>query len=62
MKYISLGADIVDVGRPALYGLIVNGKKGVENVFKILQEELFISMIILEIKILDRLRAIMKKM
>ncbi len=44
IKYLSLGADIVGVGRPALYGLMANGKKGVENIFKILQEELFISM------------------
>lgn len=45
MKYISLGADIVGVGRPALYGLISYGQKGVNRIFEILSEELKISMI-----------------
>ena len=44
MKYISLGADMVGIGRPALYGLIANGKKGVNSIINIFHEELKISM------------------
>ena len=40
-----LGANYVGIGRPAIFGLIVNGHKGVENIFKILENELFTSMI-----------------
>ena len=45
VKYLSLGADMVGIGRPALYGLVANGQDGVENIFNILLEELRISMI-----------------
>ena len=39
-KAIALGAREVLIGRPALYGLAVNGKAGLEHVLSILDEEL----------------------
>ena len=45
LKYLCLGADIVGVGRPAIYGLTVNGYKGVENIFNILESEFRTAMI-----------------
>ena len=45
LKYLLLGADYVGVGRAALYGLISSGHKNVNNVFNILNEELYASMI-----------------
>ena len=38
-KYLSMGANYVGIGRPAIYGLIVNGSIGVSKIFKILNEE-----------------------
>jgi isopentenyl diphosphate isomerase/L-lactate dehydrogenase-like FMN-dependent dehydrogenase len=40
LKALALGARAVFVGRPALYGLIVNGQEGVEHVLDILRAEL----------------------
>ncbi len=45
MKYLCMGADLVAVGRPAIYGLSVNGNKGVSQVFDILKKELLVAMI-----------------
>ena len=45
MKYLCLGADLVAIGRPAIYGLSINGSKGVSQIFDILQKELFVAMI-----------------
>ncbi len=45
IKYLSLGADFVGIGRPAMYGLICGGKHGVKNIFKILNSELETAMI-----------------
>lgn len=39
VKYLCLGADLVAIGRPILYGLIVNGHKGVNNIIDILNNE-----------------------
>lgn len=39
LKALALGAKMVFVGRPALWGLTCDGQKGVENVLKILQNE-----------------------
>ncbi|XP_062554337.1 uncharacterized protein LOC134219579 [Armigeres subalbatus] len=39
-KAIALGAKLVMIGRPALWGLAVNGQQGVERVLDILKEEL----------------------
>ena len=45
IRYLSLGADLVGIGITALYGLMANGKSGIENVINILDQELKISMI-----------------
>lgn len=45
IKYLCLGADFVGVGRPAIYGLICNGHKGVAKIFDILNQELYTAMI-----------------
>ena len=45
IKYLSLGADFVGIGRPAMYGLICGGHKGVEKIFEILKGELKTAMI-----------------
>jgi len=45
IKYLCLGADYVGVGRPAMYGLICDGHKGVEKIFNILNQELYTAMI-----------------
>ncbi|XP_065086043.1 uncharacterized protein LOC135708032 [Ochlerotatus camptorhynchus] len=39
-KALALGAKMVMVGRPALWGLAVNGQQGVEHVLDILKDEL----------------------
>jgi (S)-2-hydroxy-acid oxidase len=43
-KALALGAKMVFIGRPAIYGLAVNGQKGVEDVIGILKKELDIAM------------------
>lgn len=40
VKYLCLGADFVGIGRPAMFGLIIDGQKGVQKIFDILYEEL----------------------
>ena len=45
LKYLCLGANIVGIGRPAIYGLTINGYKGVKQVFDILESEFRSSMI-----------------
>lgn len=45
-KAIALGAKLVLLGRPILYGLAVNGQRGVEDIFNILKSELDIAMAI----------------
>lgn len=40
VKALALGADAVCIGRPALWGLAVNGSAGVTAVFDLLREEL----------------------
>ena len=44
IKYLCLGADFVGIGRPAIFGLIIGGQKGVQKIFDILNEELKTSM------------------
>lgn len=39
-KALALGAKCVFIGRPVLYGLAVNGQKGVEHILDILKREL----------------------
>jgi (S)-2-hydroxy-acid oxidase len=43
-KALALGAKMVFIGRPAIWGLAVNGQEGVEEVIKILKRELDIAM------------------
>src|SRR6185295_4423931 len=40
VKALALGARAVLIGRPYVYGLIVDGQRGVQNVLEILQQEL----------------------
>ena len=40
-----LGADVVGIGRPAIYGLTLNGYKGVNEIFQILESEFRSAMI-----------------
>ena len=44
IKYLCLGADLVAIGRPVIYGLMYDGSKGVEKVINILESELKTSM------------------
>jgi isopentenyl diphosphate isomerase/L-lactate dehydrogenase-like FMN-dependent dehydrogenase len=39
-KAIALGADVVFIGRPVLWGLAVGGQQGVEKVIELMNEEL----------------------
>ena len=45
IKYLCLGADLVGIGRPAIFGLFLNGKNGVNNIFEILKKEFYSSCI-----------------
>jgi isopentenyl diphosphate isomerase/L-lactate dehydrogenase-like FMN-dependent dehydrogenase len=45
LKAIALGADLVWIGRPVLWALSCEGQTGVENVIRILNEELKEAMI-----------------
>ena len=45
LKAIGLGADIVGLGRLAIYGLIAGGKIGVQHMLLLLREELETAMI-----------------
>ena len=45
-KALALGARAVFVGRPALWGLAVDGPEGVRRVIEILREELELAMIL----------------
>ena len=40
LKALALGADVVMVGRPIIYGLACGGQSGVERVLDILNDEL----------------------
>jgi 4-hydroxymandelate oxidase len=44
LKGIALGADLVAIGRPALWGLAVDGAEGVERVIGLLRDELSLAM------------------
>lgn len=43
-KALALGAKLVFIGRASLWGLTVNGQKGVEDVFRIIKHELEVTM------------------
>jgi 4-hydroxymandelate oxidase len=44
LKGLALGADLVAIGRPALWGLAVDGADGVQHVIELLRDELSLSM------------------
>ena len=44
LKALALGAKAVFVGRPVLWGLAYNGSKGVEQVLRMLKDELILAM------------------
>lgn len=44
IKYMCLGANYVGIGRPAIYGLICEGSRGVSNIFNILEQEMISAM------------------
>lgn len=44
LKGLALGADLVAVGRPVLWGLAVDGAEGVQRVIEILRDELSLAM------------------
>lgn len=44
LKALALGAKMVFMGRPALWGLAVGGQKGVETILSIVKHELDIAM------------------
>ena len=44
LKGLALGADLVAIGRPALWGLAVDGADGVERVIGLLRDELSLAM------------------
>ena len=44
LKALAIGADLVAVGRPALWGLAVDGAGGVQRVIEILRDELSLAM------------------
>ncbi|MGH2428074.1 MAG: alpha-hydroxy acid oxidase [Candidatus Limnocylindria bacterium] len=44
LKALALGADLVAVGRPVIWGLAVNGAPGVEHVLALLRDELSLAM------------------
>ena len=44
IKYLCLGANLVGIGRPVIYGLICNGSEGVSSILSILKSELITAM------------------
>ena len=44
LKALALGADLVAIGRPQLWGLAVDGEDGVRRVLELLREELSLAM------------------
>jgi 4-hydroxymandelate oxidase len=44
LKGLALGADLVAIGRPALWGLAVDGADGVQHVIEVLRAELSLAM------------------
>lgn len=55
-KALASGADVVAIGRPALYGLILGGAEGVSNVFQHLNKELSTAMVLSGSKNIDAVK------
>ena len=57
LKALALGADLVAVGRPVLWGLAVDGADGVHNVMAMLRAELALAMALSGCRTLDEITA-----
>jgi 4-hydroxymandelate oxidase len=57
LKGLALGADLVAVGRPVLWGLAVDGADGVRRVIEILRDELSLSMALAGCRTLEEITA-----
>jgi 4-hydroxymandelate oxidase len=55
LKALALGADLVAVGRPVLWGLAVDGASGVQRVLEILRDELSLAMALSACRTLDEI-------
>ena len=55
LKALALGADLVAIGRPVLWGLAVDGADGVQHVVEILRDELSVSMALTGCRSLDEI-------
>ena len=55
LKGLALGANLVAVGRPALWGLAVGGADGVQRVLEILRDELSLAMALSGCRALDEI-------
>jgi 4-hydroxymandelate oxidase len=57
LKGIALGADLVGVGRPTLWGLAVDGADGVQRVLELLRDELLLAMALTGCRSVDEITA-----
>jgi 4-hydroxymandelate oxidase len=55
LKLLALGADLVAVGRPVLWGLAVDGAGGVRRVLEILRDELSLAMALCGCRSIDEI-------
>ena len=55
-KALALGADLVGIGRPFLYGLALGGAQGVQSVIEQLNKELLIDMQLTGCKTIDDIK------
>ena len=39
LRAVALGADVVSIGRPLVYGLAIDGAAGVQRIFELYREE-----------------------
>ena len=56
LKAVALGAKAVLIGRPVLWGLAVDGAKGVQNVLEILKKEFRLAMMLCGCQTVDDIR------
>ena len=57
LKALALGADLVAVGRPVLWGLAVGGADGVRQVMTMLRDELTLAMALSGSRAIDEVTA-----
>ena len=46
LQALALGADAVLLGRPVIFGLALDGQKGVERILELLRRELELAMVL----------------